>query len=291
MRPRHVPVAAVVALAALCAGPAPCRAATALVDVAGDVAQCENLAGASATARLVPADAAVVMLGDAAYPFGNRQGLDHCYGPTWGAFLARTYPVPGNHDYVHGSPNDYLAYFGGRGFDPRRYRVALGDWWLFGLDSNLAGAELDAQLAWLRSELDAIRGDGRCILAAWHHPLYSTGLHRGDGERMRPAWRALAEAGADIVLNGHEHFYEAYAPRDAAGASATAGIREFIVGTGGARLADLSLSPWEHRAYARRRGVLELDLQPREYRWRFIATDGTVLDQGAAACGAALSSP
>jgi hypothetical protein len=194
--------------------------------------------------------------------------------------------VPGNHDYVSGSPADYVAYFGAAAPNPLRYRAALGDWWFIGLDSNVSGRELEAQVSWLRGELASIHGDGHCIIAAWHHPLYSTGLHSGDGERMRPVWEALALSGAAVVLNGHEHFYESFRPKDASGVDVAEGLREFVVGTGGAKLADVSLTPWQHRAYARRHGVLELDLQPRSYRWRFIAVNGRVLDHGESACGA-----
>ncbi len=269
----------------------PHEARALMLYAAGDVAQCGNrpatASAAAATARLIPAHSHVAVLGDIAYPLGDRATLERCYGPTWGAFIEHTYPVPGNHDYVSGSPADYVAYFGAVAPNPLRYRAALGDWWFIGLDSNVKGPELEAQLAWLRDELASIRGDGRCIVAAWHHPLYSTGLHSGDGEPMRPVWEALAQAGAAIVLNGHEHFYESFRPKDASGGDVAAGLREFVVGTGGARLADVSLAPWQHRAYARRHGVLELNLQPGSYRWRFISVDGRALDHGESGCGAA----
>lgn len=269
-------------------------AAAVTVYAAGDIAQCADrpaaLSAAAATARLIPEDAFVAMLGDAAYAHGDATTLAACYAPSWGRFVGRTYAVPGNHDYVAGSAADYVAYFGRADLVPLRYRVAVGTWWFIGLDSNVKGRQLEEQLAWLRGELAQIRGDGRCIVAAWHHPLYSTGLHRGDGEPMRGAWEALAAAGADVVLNGHEHYYESFRPKDATGADARIGIREFIVGTGGARLADVSLAPWSHRAYARRHGVLELTLEPGTYRWRFISVGGKVLDQGQASCNAAVQS-
>lgn len=272
----------------------PARGVATTVVVAGDVAQCQSrpasFSAAAATARLVPDNAAVILLGDSAYPTADARTLASCYAPTWGAFLSRTYAVPGNHDYVHGSADAFFDYFGRRSPQPGRYRVALDGWWLIGLDSNGDARALAEQLAWLRAELAAIRGDGRCIVAAWHHPLYSTGLHAGDGDRMRPAWAALADAGADLVLSGHEHFYEAFAPKDALGRDSPDGLREFVVGTGGARLTDVSLSPWRHRAYARRHGVLSLDLVPGRYRWRFVDTRGATLDRGESACHAAAQS-
>jgi acid phosphatase type 7 len=256
------------------------------VYAAGDVAECAGAPAESPAARtagLIPDGAAVLVLGDAAYPLANRATLEACYGPTWGRFKAHTYAVPGNHDYAAGSARDFLAYFGAR--TPRRtwFRAPLGDWWVIGLDSNLKGAALARQQAWLERQLRDIAGDGRCIAALWHHALFSTGLHAGDGARMQPAWRALDAAGADVVLSGHEHFYEAFEPLDADGNPQEAGIREFVVGTGGAHLVDLSLSS-RHRAFARVHGVLELELEKDRYRYAFHTVDGEVRDSGEVPC-------
>ncbi|MBS0396954.1 MAG: metallophosphoesterase, partial [Proteobacteria bacterium] len=254
---------------------------------AGDVADCGRGAPADSdaarTARLIPDGAPVLLLGDAAYPLADRATLESCYGPTWGRLRSGTYAVPGNHDYVAGSARDFLAYFGARNGRRTYFRAALGDWWIIGLDSELGAAALARQQAWLEGELAAMAGDGRCIAALWHRALHSTGLHRGDGARMRPAWAALDAAGADVVLSGHEHFYEAFEPQDADGAPRASGPREFVVGTGGGHLVDLSLSS-RHRAFARDHGVLVLDLERDRYRWRFLTVDGAVRDQGEALC-------
>jgi hypothetical protein len=254
---------------------------------AGDIADCggrdPSATPAAATARMIPDGAAVLVLGDAAYPFATRAALEACYAPTWGRLLASTYAVPGNHDYVAGTARDFLAYFGARN-PPRTYfRAPLGDWWVIGLDSDLTGRSLARQGSWLARELAAIEGDGRCIVALWHHALFSTGLHKGDGDRMKPAWAALDAAGADLVLSGHEHFYESFEPLDADGAPRETGIREFVVGTGGAHLVDLSLSR-NHRAFAREHGVLELELERDLYRWTFRTVEGAVRDHGTAPC-------
>jgi acid phosphatase type 7 len=257
------------------------------VFAAGDIAQCDDAdpaaSAAAATARLIADGAAVLVLGDAAYPLADRATLAACYEPTWGRFRSSTYAVPGNHDYVAGSARDFLAYFGERNRQRTYFRAPLGDWWLIGLDSELAGRALARQQTWLAHELTAIEGDGRCVLALWHRALFSTGLHQGDGARMKPAWRALDAAGADLVLSGHEHFYESFEPLNADGAPRKAGIREFVVGTGGAPLLDLSLSS-RHRAFALEHGVLELRLDRDRYRWTFRTTDGEVRDQGEAPC-------
>src|SRR5262249_22857416 len=123
----------------------------------------------------------------------------------------------------------------------------------------------------------------RCVLSMWHHPLFSTGLRRKDGERMRPAWIALDRAGADLVLNGHEHFYESFKRKDAIGADDPSGMREIIAGTGGAGLYDLSLG-MGYKRYVRVHGILELHLEKDHYRYEFRSLNGRVRDSGEAQC-------
>ena len=259
---------------------------TVRVYAAGDIAMCPGSpadSAAAATARMLPDDATVLVLGDTAYPRADRETLQACYQPTWGRFLAHTYAVPGNHDYVDGSPKAFLDYFGMRIPGKTWFRVALGEWWIIGLDSNIKGSELEEQRAWLERELKSIDGDGRCILALWHHPLFSTGLHHGDGKPMKPVWALLDQAGADLVLSGHEHFYESFEPMDAEGHRASTGLREIIAGIGGAPLSDFSLSG-RHKAYAREHGILELDLEPAGYQYRYRTLSGQVRDEGGASC-------
>jgi hypothetical protein len=254
---------------------------------AGDVAECGDeppqFSGAAQTAKMIPPDAVVFVVGDAAYPHADRATLAACYTPTWGPFLANTYAVPGNHDYVEGSPDDFLGYFGARLAHRTWFRAQVGDWWVIGLDSNISGPALDEQQAWLESQLQAIEGDGRCVLAMWHHPVFSTGLHRKDGKRMRPAWAALEKAGADLVLNGHEHFYESFDRKNDLGKNDPNGLREIIAGTGGAGLYDLSIVPGA-RTYARKHGLLELHLEKDRYQYAFRTLDGHTRDAGAAQC-------
>jgi acid phosphatase type 7 len=257
------------------------------VYAAGDIAECDGdplASPAAATAKLIPIGAPVLVIGDTTYPTADAATLASCYGPTWGRFRATTYAVPGNHDYANGTTKDFLDYFGARVPNHAWFRAPLGGtWWVIGLDSDLTGAALAAQDAWLKSELRRIRGDHRCVIALWHHALFSTGLHAGDGVRMKPSYAALDQAGADVVLSGHEHFYEAFDPLDAEGQPRATGIREFVVGTGGAKLRDMSLSS-RHRAFALEHGVLELELDTDRYHWAFRTVSGQVRDQGEAPC-------
>ncbi len=258
-----------------------------LAYAAGDIGECAGKpaaqSAAAQTAKMIPADAAVFVVGDTAYPRADTATLQECYTPTWGPFLAHTYAVPGNHDYVDGSPADFLKYFGERNGRRTWYRVQVGDWWVIGLDSNLSSPGLDEQQAWLEQQLREIEGDGRCIVSMWHHPVFSTGLHRKDGKKMLPAWAALERAGADLVLNGHEHFYESFERKDASGRNDPAGMREIIAGTGGAGLYDLSVVLGA-KSYARRHGLVELHLEKNRYEYAFRTLDGRTRDAGSAQC-------
>jgi 3',5'-cyclic AMP phosphodiesterase CpdA len=268
------------------------------VYAAGDIARCAHpdprWSGAAGTAALVAAglaadpQAAVLMLGDATYPRGAAAEFTACYEPTWGKFRQRTWPAPGNHEYASAGAAPYFAYFGaaaGRGY----YSLRLGSWRVFSLDSNLSGAAQAAQLAWLRAEL--AREPARCTLAYWHHPLYSSGMH-GSIARMKAAWQLLYDAGAELVLSGHDHDYERFAPQDAEGRRDEArGLRQFVVGTGGAFPTPLlwPLANSEARD-SNHDGVLKLVLGADGYSWKFLAgrayNDASVPepDRGAARC-------
>ncbi len=211
---------------------------------------------------------AVLTLGDNTYPVGRLAEFTDCYGPTWGRFKAITFPSPGNHEYAGGHATGYFTYFGpqaGKGY----YSFQLGSWRLFSLNSNLTPPAHQAQLDWLKAELAA--NPSRCTLAYWHHPLYSSGGH-GSSPRMREAWRLLQAAGAELVLSGHDHDYERFAPQDADGARMeTGGMRQFVVGTGGAQLSPFLFSkPNSEMRDNSRTGVLRLRLSEGGYDWEFL---------------------
>jgi 3',5'-cyclic AMP phosphodiesterase CpdA len=253
-------------------------AAGTTVYTAGDIARCASSdpawSGAADTARTVAAGlaadpgAVVLTLGDHTYPRGRAEEFSDCYGPTWGKFKDRTWPAPGNHEYATAKAAPYFAYFGeraGRGY----YSLELGGWHIVSLDSDLAPAEHAAQIAWLRADLAS--HPARCTLAFWHHPLYSSGGH-GSIPKMREAWRLLQEAGAELVLSGHDHDYERFAPQDADGRLDRArGMRQFVVGTGGAYPTPflLTVKNSEMRDSGRT-GVLRLRLLDGRYEWEFL---------------------
>lgn len=222
--------------------PPPAPSQTVFLVGAGDIADCANNSGApaEATAKLIDKmpEAKVFAAGDLAYFFGTAAEFNNCYHPRWGRFKDRTYPSPGNHEYdppTFGIP--YYDYFGDRA-GPRGagfYSYTLGNWHIVSLNSNVPVGAGSEQLLWLDDDLRS--STAKCTLAYWHHPLFTSGPSAGSGGRVRELWKILYDRGVDVVLNGHDHLYERFSPQDPNGRSdAPAGIREYIVGTGGAPL-------------------------------------------------------
>jgi len=279
--------------------------ATGAIDVyaVGDIADCRRHAPAESmaarTAALVPAGAIVLGLGDMAYQYADAATLASCYEPTWGVHRRTTIAIAGNHDYVAGDASAFVDYFDPpvlpdvTGFIAFTHRLSE-QWLLIALDSNVTGNALEAQRQWLQQILAQERPQAvarteqqRCLLVMWHAPLFSSGLHRGSGDHMRPFWRLLDDYGADVVLSGHEHMYERFGPLDASGslpATTGQGPRQFVVGTGGAALYGFWKPPYISEARVLAHGVLRLSLEPAGYTWRFIDIEGRVLDAGAARC-------
>ena len=263
---------------------------------AGDIAECKKTkpadTGAAQTAALINAalgadqDAAILSMGDNVYPAGSAPEFRDCYAPTWGSFKARTYPAPGNHEYYTAGATGYFDYFGAAAGPGQRgyYSFDLGQWHLLSLNSNLKAEQHQAQLAWLKADL--AQHKTRCALAYWHHPLYSSGGH-GNNDHMRDVWQVLQAADVEVVLAGHDHDYERFAPQDDQGQrDDTHGIREIVVGTGGAELEGFLL-PRFHREAANdaTHGVLKMILKPSGYEWEFLPVGGgRFTDRGAALC-------
>lgn len=276
-----------------CASPAvrPTASATPVGEVtviaAGDIASCDTETDEATAALVASLEGEVQTLGDNAYPAGSQKTYRDCYGPSWGAFLDRTHPAVGNHDVKKDGGDAYWAYFGDRAGTPGEgwYSYDTGAWHVVVLNSNCKKVGCDAgspQLDWLTNDLAT--SDARCTLAVWHHPRFSSGPH-GDDEDVAPLWRALDEGGADLLLVGHDHLYERFAPQTDTGAADPAGLRQFTVGTGGAshyaKERDASNSQLViDDAY----GVLVLTLRGDGYDWSFVDVDGTELDAGSADC-------
>jgi hypothetical protein len=253
----------------------------------GDELTCRQYATSE---LLVDADyEAVLVLGDIQYEEGEASAFAQSYDPTWGRAKGSTRPVPGNHEYRTRGASGYFAYFGAAAGDPAEgyYSYDVGAWHVVALNSNCDAVggcgEGSAQEVWLRADLAA--SSGRCTLAYWHHPRYSSGTN-GSDRATSAFWQALHDAGAEVVLAGHDHDYERFAPQDARGGRDEArGIRQFVVGTGGRSLR--TFPRVEPNSEVRDRssfGVLELTLGANAYAWRFRPAVGSFTDSGSARC-------
>jgi hypothetical protein len=253
---------------------------------AGDIARCDS-DGDEATARLLDSlPGTVLTLGDNVYRSATRAVFAACYHSSWGRHRARTRPAPGNHDYRVRNAASYFAYFGAAAGPPGRgyYSFDVAGWHVISLNSNVDLHPDSRQLRWLRADLAA--HPSRCTLAYWHHARFSSGEH-GHADHIAPLWRALYEAGVDVVLQGHDHSYERFAPLNADGQrDADRGIRSFVVGTGGAPLRGFrSIAPGSEVRYNGGHGVLKLSLQPEGYEWEFVAAGDTGFsDRGVGRC-------
>lgn len=256
---------------------------------AGDIGECGG--AAPETSEILEAIPGPFLgLGDVAYPKGSAADYANCYDPDYGQFLDRTHPVPGNHDYLTADGRPYFDYFGAAAGTQQKswYSQDIGDWHLVHLNSNceLIGGcdEGSEQYEWLVADL--AQSGARCLAATWHHPRYSSSEY-GDNEDVAPLFGALVEAGGDFVLNGHAHFYERYARMSDDNNASSNGMREFIVGTGGANLYPFAaVNPASEVRWNQGHGVLQLDLASDGYDWRFLATDSAiVVDSGSDSCG------
>jgi hypothetical protein len=259
----------------------------------GTLTRCRMLATSNVALGLAPA--AVLLLGDNQYHDGTLAKYQASFDPSWGRLKAVTRPAPGNHEYVTAGAQGYYDYFGAAAGDPAKgwYSFELGGWHLVALNSNCAsigGCDVaSAQGQWLAADLAA--HPGVCTLAYWHHPRFSSGPH-GNDPAFLDFWTQLRAAGADLVLNGHDHGYERFAPQSPAGVADPGGPREMVVGTGGKELTYVVAiaANSEVRNYASL-GILELKLYPNGYDWRFLSDTGTTLDSGRGLCHSALPSP
>ena len=272
-----------------------------LVAAAGDIAcrpEPDDPCVQQATSDLVLASgaSAVLALGDLAYDDGTLEQYRTLFEPSWGRLGPLLRPVPGNHDYHTAGAAGYFDYFNGVGAASGPagergrgwYSFDAGAWHVVALNSNCGDVDCrpgSPQEAWLRADLAA--SAAACTLAFWHHPRFSTGEH-GDDARVAPLWQALQDAGAELVVSGHDHDYERFAPRAASGApDPVRGIRQLVAGTGGRHLRPfVTTDPASEVRDASTFGVLFLTLRPSGYDWRFSPAVGAFTDAGSSDCHA-----
>ncbi len=251
----------------------------------GDIVVCGSRVAQATSGLLDAIGGTVFTAGDNVLFSGTPAEFRDCYGPTWGRHKSRTRPAPGNHDYESAGAVPYFEYFGanagpaGLGY----YSYDLGAWHVISLNSNVPADAGSPQGLWLRQDLESSRAS--CTAAYWHHPLFTSGPN-GPNTYMRDVWRLLHRFGADLIISGHDHAYERFAPMDPDGrADATRGIRQFVVGTGGAPLYTHPRVEPNSEARASVHGVLKLTLRAMSYDWEFVSVPGEAFrDSGSGAC-------
>jgi hypothetical protein len=272
------------------AGSSPPSAGDTTLLAAGDIAACAS-SGDEATANVLGNNAGTIAaLGDLAYPSGTTADFG-CYDASWGKYKSRTKPAVGNHEYLTAQAAPYFDYFGAAGGPHGKgyYSYSLGAWHIIVINSNcsaVGGCKLGSpQEKWLRADLSGTTH--KCTLAYWHHPLFSSGQH-GNDVAMRPIWEDLYQAHAEVVLVGHDHDYERFAPQTPSGTPDPNGIREFVVGTGGKnhdRFKTAAPAPNSEIRNDDTFGLLKLTLRPDGYNWLFLPEAGkTFTDAGSGVC-------
>ncbi len=273
-------------------GCVPAQAGVSVV-AAGDIGQCFGrpaaTSGAARTAALVrDSDALVLTLGDNVYENGTAEEFANCFDPTWGAFKDRIHPAPGNHDFNTPGAGPYFDYFGAKAGPDRRgwYSFDFGGWHFISLNGVADVGRGSEQYRWVEADLAQSR-DALCTIAVLHYPAFNSGGNYGSVLAMRPMFDLLQSAGVEMLLSGHEHIYERFAPQRADGtADPSRGMRQFVVGTGGHELNPLGppVANSEFRTNATW-GVLRLRLLDGSYGWQFVPVGGSApVDAGAANC-------
>jgi hypothetical protein len=249
-------------------------------------ATCGQAATAGLISQLKPD--AVLALGDTQYPDGAYSQYAASYAKSWGRSRPITYPAIGNHEYLTGRARGYFEYFGQRAGRPDQawYSFDLATWHVIVINSecgHIGGCGSGSpEERWLAADLAA--HPGRCTLAYWHEPRWSSGTH-GSDPVYGALWNDLAAAGADVVLNGHDHDYERFAPLSADGQVEANGVREFVVGTGGESHYKFHLPATGSQVrLANTFGVLRLALEPGAYTWSFVSVSGATRDAGRTSC-------
>ncbi len=256
---------------------------------AGDISICGQDGDDQTAALLAQIPGQIFTAGDNSNESGTQAQFENCFEKSWGQFKDRLRPAAGNHEYYTPGAQFYYQYFGDAAGKPGEgwYSYDYGGWHIVVLNSNcndVACGPHSPQVTWLRADLAA--SDALCTLAIWHHPRWSSGLASSDG-RMSPAYRALYEYGAEIVVSGHAHDYERLAPLDPEGQrDPDYGIRQFVVGTGGVNsLPFPGLLPESEAHNSGAFGVIRFSLRPDGYNWTFLPVEGeTYTDSGSGVC-------
>ena len=228
-------------------------------------------------------DGDILLAGDLAYDSGLATEYARCFDPDFGKFKPRIWASPGNHDYQTGNANAYFSYFGARAGASRTgyYAIREAGWKVLMLNSMVPTQNGSAQYEFVRNEL---RDAPLCTMAVIHHPFISSGPN-GPTDSLRDLWQLMYDNGVDVMISGHDHFYERFPEIDPNRREAPGrGIREFVVGTGGAALYNKERAFSQSEFFLSDFGMLRMQLDPALYRWQFFDRNGTVRDSGLNIC-------
>lgn len=280
-----------------------------------------------------------LMLGDGQHNDGEIEDYQAYYDTFFSPLKDITYPVTGNHDYyVSDTADGYFEYFGTlencavpdlvlketyEEVNLGYYSFDIGTWHIIALNSYLPhqcnltddlmpedGSAARVQYDWLKEDLAAHSGDEYTgTIALMHHPLYDWELYYKcewinwfDLDTQVHMWELFFEYGVEMVLSGHNHNYQRWAPQDPYGNYNPDGVRQYVVGTGGAYLWHFppeipldqvgdyphgipveTLNNLEHTE-SDHFGALDLTLNEDGYEFAFVTVDGVILDEGAVTC-------
>ena len=273
--------------------PTPEPAAEAILVGVGDIASCDSDGDDATSALLDSIPGTVFIPGDIAYEEGTPAQFANCYDPSWGRHKGRTRPSPGNHEYLTAAASGYFDYFGAAAGDPSKgyYAYDAGSWRVYSLNSNCSQIDCEGQVNWLNADLAA--NPRQCVMGYWHAPVLTAGPHAHNEGGALGLWQTLWDAGADLVVTGHDHNYQRFAPlnRDANGVEG-GGMRQIIAGMGGKNLTTQSrpdstvgLEALMDGDTDPAFGVLKLTLRGGSYGWEFVPVAGkTYTDSGTQGC-------
>lgn len=250
-----------------------------VIVAAGDIAGDSTSGSWAQTANLIGTinPKAVISLGDNQYPDGSLSDFRAFFDRSWGKYLGKTHPAPGNHEYDTANAKGYFDYFGSRA-PAAYYSYDIGEWHLVSRNSEIDYSTGSAQETWLDADLAATTK--KCILAYWHRPRWSSGNDHGSDSSLDPRVTDLYHVRADLLLVGHEHNYERFARQNPDGEKITNGIREVVVGD--RREVPLALGPAIANSQARNStsfGLLKVTLHAASYDLEFVPTTGSFTDK------------
>jgi predicted phosphodiesterase len=256
---------------------------------AGDISMCNRSDHFDTALLLDIYPGAIFTAGDNTNDEGFADEYKNCFDSSWGRYKSRIHPVPGNHDYGVKEGKPYFDYFGSRAGRKSEgyYSYDVGPWHIISLNSNCEYVDCSAdsdQYRWLKRDLK--NNTALCTMAIWHHPRVSS-APEGKDKSVKPFWDLLYEYGAEVIVNGHSHIYERYAPQNSElKLDWENGMVQFIVGTGGAYFEDLkNVQPNSKAKILQTHGILVFSLFEDHYDWGFLPVDGvSFYDSGTMYC-------